>query len=55
VIVAGLGYTADGVGIILSPNYTFSLAMFAFIGEVLLIFWLLWKGIKGFDKELRIE
>jgi hypothetical protein len=55
VIVAGLGYTADGVGIILSPNYTFSLAMFAFIGEVLLIFWLLWNGIKGFDKELRIE
>jgi hypothetical protein len=55
VIVAGLGYTMDGVGILLSPNYTFSFAMFTFIGEILLIFWLLWKGIKGFDKELQNE
>jgi hypothetical protein len=23
-----------------------------FVGEVLPIFWLLWKGIRGFDKEL---
>ena len=53
VIVAGLGYTKDGVGQILLPNYTVSLAMFTFIGEVLLIFWLLWRGIKGFDKELQ--
>jgi len=55
VIVAGLGYTIDGVGKFLSPNYTLSLAMFTFIGEVLLIFWLLWRGIKGFDKEPQNE
>jgi hypothetical protein len=24
--------------------------MFTFVGEFLLIFWLLWKGIKGFDQ-----
>ena len=53
VLVAGLGYTIDAVGKLLSPNYTLSLAMFTFIGEVLLIFWLLWRGIKGFDKELQ--
>jgi hypothetical protein len=55
VIIAGLGYTIDGVGKLLSPNYTLSLAMFTFIGEVLLIIWLLWKGIKGFEKELQNE
>ena len=55
VIVAGLGYTIDGVGKFLLPNYTFSLAMFTFIGEVLLIFWLLWRGIKGFNKEPQNE
>lgn len=49
VIVAGLGYTIDSFGKFLSPSYDLSLAMFTFIGEVLLIFWLLWKGIKGFD------
>ncbi|MFC1529522.1 DUF4386 domain-containing protein [Gemmatimonadota bacterium] len=55
VIVAGFGYTIDSFGKFLSPSYNFSLAMFTFIGEVLLIFWLLWKSIKGFDKELGIN
>lgn len=52
VIVAGLGYLIDNLGKLLSPNYNLTIAMFTFIGEVLLIFWLLWKGIKGFSKEL---
>lgn len=55
VIVAGLGYTIDSFGKFLSPSYNLSLATYLFIGEVLLIFWLLWKGIKGFDKELEIS
>ena len=52
VIIAGLGYLIDNLGKLLSPNYNVTIAMFTFIGEVLLIFWLLWKGIKGVDKEL---
>ena len=52
VIIAGLGYLTDGFGKILSPNYNVTISMFTFIGEALLIFWLLWRGIKGFDKEL---
>jgi hypothetical protein len=52
VIIAGLGYTIDSFGKIISPNYSVEISMYTFIGEVLLIFWLLWKGIKGFDKEL---
>jgi len=48
---AGLGYLADSFGTFLNPNYNISIAQFAFIGEVLLIFWLLWKGLKGFGEK----
>jgi hypothetical protein len=51
--VAALGYLVDSFGKFLLPNYNVSIAQFTFVGEVLLIFWLLWKGIKGFDKELQ--
>jgi len=51
-VVAGFGYIADSFGKFLLPNYNIALAQFTFVGEALLIFWLLWKGIKGFDKEL---
>lgn len=50
-LLAALGYIVDGFGKTLSPTYNLSIAQFTFIGEVLLIFWLLWKGIKGFVKE----
>lgn len=55
VIVASLGYLIDSFGKFLLPNYNITIAMFTFIGEVLLIFWLLWRGIKGFDKKLEIS
>src|SRR5215207_949866 len=51
-VLASVGYTVDGIGKMLSPDYSLNLAQFTFIGEVLLIFWLLWKGFRGFDKEL---
>lgn len=50
-VVASIGYVADSFGRFLSPDYNISLAQFTFVGEALLIFWLLWRGIKGFDKE----
>jgi hypothetical protein len=50
-LLAALGYIIDGFGKTLSPTYNLSIAQFTFIGEVLLIFWLLWKGIRGFGKE----
>lgn len=49
VMIAGLGYLIDNLGKLISADYTLSIAMFTFIGEVLLIFWLLWRGVKGFD------
>ena len=50
-VLAALGYIVDGLGKMLSPAYDLSISQFTFIGEVLLIFWLLWRGIKGFVKE----
>ncbi len=50
-VLAGLGYIVDGFGKMLSPAYNLSIAQFTFIGEVFLIFWLLWRGSKGFGNE----
>ena len=51
-VLASMGYIVDGIGKTLSPDYSLNIAQFTFVGEVLLIFWLLWKAYKGFDKEL---
>jgi hypothetical protein len=46
-IIAGLGYLIDSLGKILIPGYNVTIAMFTFIGELLLMFWLLIKGSKN--------
>jgi hypothetical protein len=51
-VLAGLGYIVDGFGKMFSPTYNLSISQFTFIGEVFLIFWLLWRGIKGFENPL---
>ena len=43
-VLASIGYVIDGFGKLLSSHYNMSIAMFTFIGEVILIFWLLIKG-----------
>ena len=39
--VAGLGYLIDAVGTFLVPNYSLNVAMLTFIGELVLMAWLL--------------
>ncbi len=51
-VLAALGYIVDGFGKTLAPDYKLNIAQFTFVGEVLLIFWLLWRGFKGFDPAL---
>jgi len=51
-VLASVGYIVDGFGKTLSPDYNLNIAQFTFVGEVLLIFWLLWRGFKGFDPAL---
>jgi len=46
VMIAGLGYLIDSFGKLFSPNYDANIAMFTFIGEVLLLFWLFIKGAR---------
>lgn len=45
-VIAGLGYLIDSLGKILIPGYNITIAVFTFIGELLLMFWLLIKGTK---------
>lgn len=46
VAVAGLGYVVDGAGAVLVADYAVDLAAFTFVGEVLLMLWLLVKARK---------
>jgi hypothetical protein len=48
--IAGLGYLIDSFGKSLFPGYSISVVEYTFIGELVLIFWLFWKGIKGFSQ-----
>jgi len=46
VILAALGYLIDGFGRLLLTDYSISIGMFTFVGEVIFIFWLLISGRK---------
>ena len=48
-VIAGLGYLADGFGAVLIPDYAISIGQFTFVGEVALILWLLIKGTRMTD------
>lgn len=50
-VIAGGGYLVDGVGKILVPDYTWTIGMFTFIGEAVLIGWVFWRAVKGFAPE----
>jgi len=49
-LIAGLGYMHDSFSKIFFTNYKITISEYTFIGEFLLIFWVLRLGIKGFDK-----
>ena len=45
-VVAGLGYLADGFVAVLVPDPSVSIGQFTFVGEVALMFWLLIRGTR---------
>ncbi len=45
--LAGVGYLFDGLGAILVQGYSLRVATFLFIGEVVLLFWLIIRGGKA--------
>lgn len=44
--IAGLGYVVDSLLRFLMPGYTMALSSYTFIGELMIIFWLLFRGAK---------
>ena len=58
-IVAGLGYLIDNFGKFLFPNYDMVISMVTGWGELLFMFWLLFKGNKiashDSDKEITVD
>jgi hypothetical protein len=49
--IAAFGYLMDSFGKLLIPNYNLNISTFTFVGEFLLIFWLLWYSLKGLSKK----
>jgi hypothetical protein len=43
-VIAGIGYLVDGFGTVLVSGYSLNVAQVTFVGEAVLIFWLLIKG-----------
>jgi hypothetical protein len=51
-VIAGAGYVIDSFGRVLVAGYSFEVAAFTFVGEILLIFWLFIYGRRvGLDEE----
>jgi hypothetical protein len=51
VVVAGVGYLADSFARILVPDFGFTFSLVTFVGEALLILWLLWRAARGLASE----
>ena len=48
--ISSVGYLVDGFGKFLLPDYHLAMTLFTGWGELFLMFWLLWRAMKGFDK-----
>jgi hypothetical protein len=46
VVLAGVAYAVDSVGVLVSDSYDSDLASFLFVGEVALMLWLIWWGVR---------
>lgn len=53
VFIAGAGYFIDSFGKMLIPDYSLTIGLYTFFGEILLIFWLFWIGFKGVPDTLK--
>ena len=49
--IAGFGYLIDALGSVLFPEYILNITVYTFIGEPLLLIWLLIRGFKGFGEK----
>lgn len=54
-VLSGLGYFIDAIGKLSVVNYSLNIAIFTFIGEVIFMFWLLFRGGKNKEEEQIIK
>ena len=50
-VLAGVGYLIDEIGSVLVAGYALEISRFSFVGEAVLIFWLLIKGVRLRESE----
>ena len=50
-VLAGVGYLIDEIGSVLVAGYSLEISRFSFVGEAVLIFWLLIKGVRLRESE----
>lgn len=55
VVVAGGGYLADSFSRILAPDFEFTFSLFTFVGEALLILWLIGRAVTGFPSQRQVD
>lgn len=53
VVLAGVGYIVDTFGNMLLSDYSLTISLYTFVGEILLIIWLLWIGLKEVPYSLK--
>ena len=53
IIVAGFGYLVDSIALFLLPDLNLDFSQYTFIGELILLLWLLIKGVKNEQWEKR--
>jgi hypothetical protein len=54
VVVAGGGYLADSFTRIIVPDFSFTFSIFTFVGEALLIVWLVMRAVRGLRPESEV-
>lgn len=54
-IIAGFGYIIDSLLRFLMPGYNMEISSYTFIGELMIIFWLLFKGVNVQQSDVKNE
>ncbi len=54
-IIAGLGYVIDSLLRFLMPGYNMAISSYTFIGELMIIFWLIFKGVNVQQGDIKDE
>jgi len=54
-IIAGFGYVIDSIALFLLPDLNIHITQFTFVGELLFLLWLLFKGVNVQESDVKNE